>query len=489
VLLSAVAVLYKRFLSGPAAVLSLLLFAVDDAHVYPVVWLANRSEVVSVAFVCWAIWAHLAAENSLHPGRLRAIALLLTAVGLLAGEHAIAPLCYLVALELFGSRGSVLERVGRLLPYLGLVAIYVIWRASLGYGVAGSAFYVDPFSEPARYLLTAATRVPLLAGDLVFGMAAEWWYWGVPWAHHFEGLLPKHWLTIETLQSVQVALGVVSLLAGVACLSWGYQRTRSRPRLRESWALMIGAVVSLIPLAGTASMTRLTVVPAIAVDAALGCMLWWLFRKLVSTRGWSARLRCGAAGLLLICLHLVRAIYLSVQASLYLTNMSHLQYGWATSADFGKGDLRDRHVIMLSAHDMACQYLLPYLLHAAGLAVPLSSHLLSPAADNDHILTRVASNVLDIQFPEPINNPAFAPMVYRQSDPSFLPGQTFRNALFDVEVKSVRNFQPRHLRFTFHHDLDDRRYLFMYPTELGVLQLTLPSLGKSIRLDAPAWPQ
>ena len=65
ILLGAVAALYRRLLAFPVAVISLLVFAVDDAHVYPVVWIANRSEVVSVALVCWGIWAHVTAET--HP--------------------------------------------------------------------------------------------------------------------------------------------------------------------------------------------------------------------------------------------------------------------------------------------------------------------------------------------------------------------------------------------------------------------------------------
>jgi hypothetical protein len=252
---------------------------------------------------------------------------------------------------------------------------------------------------------------------------------------------------------------------------------------------MLGAAVSLIPLAGTASMTRLTVVPAIAVDGALGLLLFWLFRRIVDHPARLARWTNGVACLVVISIHLVRTTYVSVKTAQFLTNSSHLQYGWTTSADFGPLDVRGRHVIMISARDMASQYLLPYLMHAARLPVPLSSHLLSPASDNDHILTRMAPNVLDIQFPEPIKNPAFTPMVYRPSDPAFFPGQTFRNSLFEVEVKSVRGFQPRHLRFTFHESLDDERYVFVYPMEHGIFELTLPSLGKSMRLDAPAWPQ
>lgn len=489
VLFAAVAALYRRFLPIPLAALALVVFAVDDAHVYPVVWLANRSELVSVALVCWGIWAHVSAPNSARPFRLQAAAWLLVGFGLLAGEHAIAPLSYLVAYELCRDRAPWRNAIVRLLPYAGLAFGYLACRAYLGYGVSGSAFYVDPIREPVRYLQEGMTRIPLLVGDLLLGMAAEWWYWGIPYVFWVRDLLPSAWTEFALLREIQVGLGVASVFAACAGMFWGFRASRRSARLRTLWSLLLGAVVSLIPLAGTAPMTRLTVVPAIAVDALIALLLWKLCARLIRTKELQARAMCSVACAVVIVLHAVRPAVHCVQGTRNLTNSSHLEYGWTTKADFGEQDVRNRHVFVVSAHNMAAQYLMPYLMHAARLPVPLTSHLLSPAAENAHVLTRIAANVLDVQFPEPITNSPFAPMVYRQAGTGFFPGQTFHNALFGVEVKRVRGVEPRQLRFTFPKSLDDPQYLFVYPTEEGIEPVSLPVVGQSIRLKSPAWPQ
>jgi hypothetical protein len=489
VLFAAVAALYRRFLPMPTAVLALLVYAVDDAHVYPVVWLANRSELVSVALVCWGIWAHVSASDSAHAFKLRAAAALMVGFGLLAGEHAIAPLSYLVAYELCRDRVPWGSALRRLLPYAGLTLAYLIWRTYLGYGVSGSAFYVDPIREPVRYLQHGLTRIPLLIGDLLLGMAAEWWYWGIPYVVWIKDYVPLAWIEFALLQKIQVGLGAAAAIAACAGMVWSFRASRRSARLRTQWSLLLGATLSLIPLAGTAPMTRLTVVPAIAVDALIASALWKLCAKLIRTNDPRARSLLSLAGAAVVVLHLVRPTVHCVQGARTLTNSSHLEYGWTTKAHLGDQDVPKRHVFIVSAHDMAAQYLMPYIMHAARLPVPLTSHLLSPAAENSHVLTRVADNVLDVLFPEPITNAPFAPMVYRQAGTGFFPGQTFHNALFDVEVKLVRGVEPRQLRFTFQRPLEDSQYLFVYPTEQGIEQVRLPMVGKSIRLDSPAWPQ
>jgi hypothetical protein len=366
---------------------------------------------------------------------------------------------------------------------------YLLVRAYLGYGVSGSAFYVDPIKEPLRYLHHGLTRVPLLVGDLMLGMAAEWWYWGIPYVFWLKDLVPSAWVEFALLQKVQVGLGIASVIAACAGMFWSFRASRSSARLRTRWSLVLGATLSLIPLAGTAPMTRLTVVPAIAVDALIALVLWRMCTKVIHTSDVRMRSLISFAVALLLVLQVVRPAVHCVKGTLNLTNSSHIEYGWTTQADFGDSDVSSRHVFVVSAHNMAAQYLMPYLMHAARLPIPLTSHILSPAAENSHVLSRVAENVLDVLFPEPITNAPFAPMVYRQAGTGFFPGQTFHNALFDVEVKLVRGAEPRQLRFTFRSPLEDPQYLFVYPTKEGIQPVRLPMVGKSIRLEPPAWPQ
>jgi hypothetical protein len=43
--------------------------------------------------------------------------------------------------------------------------------------------------------------------------------------------------------------------------------------------------------------------------------------------------------------------------------------------------------------------------------------------------------------------------------------------------------------FIFRADMDDPHYLFTYPTKQGLVRLSLPRIGETKRLSAPAWPR
>jgi hypothetical protein len=489
-LLAPVSALYARWLPGPAAALALGLYAVDDAHVYPVAWIANRSEIVSVSLVAWALWADLASRTSRHGALLRVLAGLLVAMGLLAGEHAFAPLCYIFVLALWEPQRPLHERALRVLPYALIAGGYTVWRTSLGYGVAGSAFYIDPATEPLRFLSTAAIRYPLLLADLTFGMPAEWWSWGSPWGKYkwLQRIVPRSWLGIAALQSVQVAAGVVACVLCIVAI-WRLGRAPAGAVSRRLSVLLLGALIGLIPLTGTAAMSRLTVAPAIAFDAAAAYLLWRLAQYVLQRGPALQRVFASVLVLLIMQVHVVRAAELSQDGSRYLADISRTQLNWVKRTDFGMPVPKDRHIIIVSAHDMASQYCLPYVMHATRHFMLETAHLLSPAADNAHVLTRPASNQLRLDFPDPLEGAPFVPMVYRRPGLTFYPGQSFSNRVFSVLVETVRNGEPSRLLFTFHANLNDPRYIFLYPNKNGLQPLKLPRVGETTKLRPPAWPR
>ncbi|MGV3624198.1 MAG: hypothetical protein ACO1OB_25495 [Archangium sp.] len=157
VALAAVAgALYRRLIPA-LALLAGLLFAIDDGHAMPVIWLANRNAVVAVTFAWLGLWAHLRwREDTWKPGL--PLSVLAYVFALLAGETAIAALGYLVAYELVGRRDEWRARVMALLPAAALVLGFSLLYRVLGMGSANSATYVDPGSEPLQFLINAPVR-------------------------------------------------------------------------------------------------------------------------------------------------------------------------------------------------------------------------------------------------------------------------------------------------------------------------------------------
>ena len=161
-ILTAVATLLYRRLIGRtlAAGLAAILYAVDDAHGTPVCLLANRNALIAAFFGVLCLLVH----DRWRRRGWRAGALLgplLLGLSLLAKEEGIATLAYLAAFALFLDPARKLGRAATLIPYVVVVAA---WRAvwvHLGYGVANVGLYVDPLSEPFRFVCALALRTPV----------------------------------------------------------------------------------------------------------------------------------------------------------------------------------------------------------------------------------------------------------------------------------------------------------------------------------------
>jgi len=223
----AAALLYRRLLV-PAWVagLAALLFAVDDAHGMPAVWLANRNANVGVLFGLIALIAHDRwRRDGWRPAAFVApLALLL---GLLAGEIALAAGGYLLAYALFLDTDNLRGRLASLVPG-GLVgALWWVTYRVLGYGASGSGVYIDPGASPVEFAHAVIERAPMLFAGL----------WGIPSGlGHFLSQSAAHVLWL-------VAVG---LMVAVTILLLPILR---RDRVARFFAL--GAVLSLVPACAT----------------------------------------------------------------------------------------------------------------------------------------------------------------------------------------------------------------------------------------------
>jgi hypothetical protein len=495
-LVAGVAAALPMALPRGVAALAVWLYAVDDASALPVAWSANRSELVAITFITWALWARL----SLRTRGLRAglwLAPLFVALGLLSGEHALGPLAYIGALELIAGDGDLRKRIAGLAPFALLALAYVGVRAALGYGVAGSSFYIDPLGEPLRYVKACAERLPLLLGDLAFGYAAEWKYWPPPFMktlldHH---LLPARWLTLEHVGRIQQVLGLVAVaLLFVALRALARRRARPASSSGETEAppslywLLWGGFVALIPTCGTLPMSRLTIAAAIGIDAALAWLLWALVQRLRRPAGALRRLPEIGLATLIVAIHGVHSASHTREDSTTYALRSHLEEAWVLGADLPARDASNLTVFLVAAEDWASQFAIPFVRRLHGLSLPASVELLSADSESPHELVRAAPNVLEVFLPRHIAFSRFLTSVYRHEGLPFRSGDRFSCARFDVEILEAHDGEPDHLRFSFPEELDDPRYVFLYPAGSGMIHLTMPPVGGRFRLPPPAWP-
>jgi hypothetical protein len=159
---AAATVFYQRIM-GPTwvAAVAALLFAVDDARGTTVGFLANRNVLIAATFGFLALNFHdrFRKEGS-RPAAFLAPFLLLAA--LLAKEEGLGTGAYLAAYGLFVDRAGRWRGCLALLPYAAVVLAWRVLRSSWGYGVWNMGIYIDPLTDPRRFVAAVVQRAPIL---------------------------------------------------------------------------------------------------------------------------------------------------------------------------------------------------------------------------------------------------------------------------------------------------------------------------------------
>ena len=214
---------YRRMLHYAwVAGLAALLFAVDDAHGPPAVWLANRNVLIGVFFGLLTLIAH---DRWRRDGRRiwAVLAPLAFLLGLLSKESTVAIGAYLLAYALILDRDTWVGRLCSLVPCALIGALWWVAYKQLGYGAAGSGWYIEPGAEPVQFAQAVAARAPLLLA----------WQWLVPsdlrWTLSQEAAYVM-WLAAMAFLVI-IALALVALVR--------------RDSLARFWAL--GMVLSVLP--------------------------------------------------------------------------------------------------------------------------------------------------------------------------------------------------------------------------------------------------
>ncbi|MBW2278694.1 MAG: hypothetical protein JRF63_14480 [Deltaproteobacteria bacterium] len=334
---------------------AMVIFTFAICHAWGAGWIAARHAVLGGALTMWSAAFYLrwrAGEGK----RLGAISLALFAVGLAAGEMALALAAFVFCYEVAGANGTWRERLLSLAPFAGVALAYVIAYKALGYGASGSGAYLDPMSQPGDYLAGLFPKTAAMLGSFGFGV-------------------PAMMRVVPGAESITTSAGMLVLLLLVAGLLLA--RKRLDADLRRSWLWLILAVyLPLLPgLAGLAQ-GREFVLSAVAFAGASSILL----RSLLAERGaWYRRiLPFGVAGLLMLGLFVVSPLSrLGQSFFIYKTAELAVQAG-----DGSKVDCPDGAPVYLINGDFMRSVLFPFVVaRHQGITFPSWQQLVTPESD------------------------------------------------------------------------------------------------------------
>jgi len=459
-LLGAVHRLYRRLFGKMVAALALLVFAVSSAHVYPYAWVSSRHVLVGAVPAVLAILAHLRArEDAWTPGRW--ISPLLMIIGLLGSEAALAGVLFVLAYELLRRPRSLAACWPALLVLLVAVAYLVVYRAAGG-GAKSSGGYHDPLANPAMFAALAATRLPILAGDALLGIPAEW-------------------------SMVHAAAPLVLAgLAGALFFAWLYRAcavaAAGKERAALGWLVAGAVLATLVSVAGLPG-GRVLLLPDIGFCALVGLVLRYGFSAGVTrSRGTRAVL----AG----CTALVAVVHLGVEPLSSLRTMHTLARRArateriARTAEFEP--MATKRIFVVAASDPMV-FLYPRSVLAEESSVRRCWSVLS-AAKSSHRLTRTGDRSFSL---EPLDRALLEgpfETLFRAPERPLAVGDTVRQCGASVRVTRVNRGKPSRLEVTFDTPLDADDLALLVWREGRLRRFDLPATGASIEIPWESGP-
>jgi hypothetical protein len=448
-LLGAVALLYRRLEGSPVvAGLALLLYAIDDAHGQALAWLANRNALIATTFGCLALVLHDAWRREKRPaaGVLAGVAFV---VGLLAGEIAIGALGYLVAYAVLFDRDRPVRRALSLAPY---AVVVVTWRGLWsrgGYGAKGSGAYLDPLSDPVRFLTALPQKLVVL--------------------FHGQFSAPPSdvaFLAPPVHQPFIVALAVVTCLVVVWLL---LPILRSDPGSRF-WALGMG--LALLPLGATFPSDRLLLFVGLGAMALLARLFGEWF-----ARGARGELPLDARAILtggLIVMHLVAApLALPVRAGLMeLFGVAHARAARGIPSD---PSVASRTVVIVAAPTVLFANYIQGARELEGIPRPAHLYILASASSPIEV-ERTGAAALTLR---PARGFLYTPQEqhYRGAASMEVGDRVALSAMAAEVVSRGGDGRPAAVEFSF--DRPPSEYLFLKWQEGRFVPFELPPLGHS----------
>ncbi|MCC6621816.1 MAG: hypothetical protein IT385_11210 [Deltaproteobacteria bacterium] len=464
-LLIVVARLYRRIAATPwVAGLALLLYALDDAHAPTVSWIANRHALVSAVFGLAAVLAHTRARRGEGATRRsgQALAALLFALALAAGESALACAGYLVAFALVLDEGSARDRALSLAPYAVVLAAWAIAYAALGYGVRGSGVYVDPAADPVGFAGAVAGHVPVL---LVGQLAGIW--------SEIHSALPPDGATLYVIGCAVWVLLWLDALKVVLRVS----------REARFWAVGMG--LSLVPVASSFPSDRLLVVAGVGAMGLVACFLHAPegtpgFVSASALRRFTVRV--WTAGLVLT--HLVAGpLLVPVRAFTMHTVAASLERADRTiPADAG---VVGRTVIAVNPPADPYMAYVPIMRASRGAPIPGALRWLA-IGQGEVVVTREDAATLHVAPRDGYLRMASERMVRDPRDPMRV-GHRVRLAGVDVEVTALTaDGRPAATRWRFDRPLEDPTWTWLRWSDapLGFVPWTPPAIGDRTTLPA-----
>lgn len=446
--------IFRRALPPELAGLAAILFAMNDSHAMAVGWLSSRHAPLAASLTLAGLLLHLRArEEDYRPGL--PLSLLCYALGLCAGETALGALAYLYAYELLGRTDRATERLKALLPSALLALGYLILYKKLGYGVAGSAGYLDPLTEPAAFLRAAPERTLLLIGSFLGGVPAD-----------LASLRPE-------VSAIALGTGAGLLLIFYRALRSAWAALEATQRRSVRW-LGAGAALSLVPNLGGVPGSRLLLMPSLGGVVLLALLFAHSYR--------SARRGVPGARPLLALLLLLQGVRPPLLFSVIVAKLN--QSAALGARVVGSTELpasAAAAVVVLASSDPLLSMFGASALELETGRSPRAWWTLS-MAKCDHEVTRLSADTLELSVKGGRMLDSSGEKLFRNPARRFQIGDVVPLRGAEVRVLAEQAGHPTRIAVRFDRPLDDPTLWFAVWRDGALRRVSIPEAGQVLPL-------
>lgn len=438
--------LYQRWLGARnAAWIAIALFTIDDAHWVGTAWIANRSVLLGSVLALAALWAHSASSR-----RVQWLAPLFLLGAHASSEVSIAVWAYLLAFAVYMDARPWRARAISLAPLAAVSCSWFAISAAFGYGVRGSALYVDPRFDPTRFLKMAGQRLP----DLVRLQ------FGIP-----DSALAELPLDNRSLWAIFSHVFVAAALAVGLRVTWRNPATRM---------FLLATPLALLPACAVGAFERLLYLSGFGAHALLALALVGCIEQLRARTDWQRAAYAGVA-LGIVAIHVALALMLPSRAITFV-ELTHARLAAATrTLPHGK-DLTGRAIMVLNAPDYLTSMLIDGYREKFASPGPSAMYTLGASGTPVH-MGRTADDVLEL---EPMGGYLLDPSSWlvRRLGERFRKGEVVKLTEASVQVQKLTP-DGRPARIALHADFDDPGLLWMAwdVKHMRFKRIDLPAVG------------
>lgn len=445
-----------RDILGPGwtAGLALFLFAIDDAHGYPIGWIANRNAVIAAFLCCLALLIHHRwRENGWKAGAILAPSIFFLA--LLAGEAAVAGGAFLLSYAVYIDRSSFGKRLLSIVPYSVIGLVWYVFYHLGGFGTYGTGLYIDPGREFVSYLGAVVERVPMLLSAQFGGLPTSFYIFLDPAGITFYWIAALFFLFF-------LGLLIFPLLL--------------KQRKTRFWFMAM--VLSLLPVCATFPHERLLLFPGIAGMVLLSQIITGIVDKIDWVPTSKAWLRYSYVMIVLFSIIHIAIPMLTLPAAVYAPALFE-----GATVDFfnplnDHDNLTGKTVVLVNPPMPYFAAFFPLTNALNDQSVPQTTRILGSGL-TELTVTRLDSQTISIEASDgflaaPMDN-LFRGSAYPLSRDHIIKLKGLTIKVLELTPDS----RPKKVTFAFSQSLDDPDFLWFEFRDFSLQPFSVPEIGET----------